>query len=143
MLALVLGSVALRTGQPGTGSRTALAPSLAHALEQARADAAQAGVEILITSGRRSAEEQQRLFDEAVERYGSAEEAAQWVLPPEESAHVSGEAIDVAAEGADWLVAEGWRHGLCRRYANEWWHFELLTEPGAVCPELVPHAGAD
>lgn len=62
------------------------------------------------------------------------------MLPPEESAHVSGAAVDVAAEGADWLKAHGWRYGLCQRYANEWWHFEVRTQPGGTCPPLQQDA---
>ena len=107
------------------------------AIAAARAD----GVELRVTSGRRSAEHQQRLLDEAVEEYGSREEALRWVLPPDRSAHVSGRAIDVApAEGKQWLEEHGAEFGLCRRYANESWHFEPLIRPGGTCPPLEASA---
>ncbi|CAM2758580.1 D-alanyl-D-alanine carboxypeptidase family protein [Skermania piniformis] len=63
------------------------------------------------------------------------------MLPPGESTHVRGEAIDVGPQnGAAWLEANGSRYGLCRTFANEWWHFELATVPGGVCPEMLPDA---
>ena len=94
----------------------------------ARQDAAAAGVELRITSGWRSAREQQRLVDEAITRFGSAEAAHRWVLPPERSAHVAGLAIDVGpAAGARWLEERGSAYGLCRVYLNEPWHFEPLV----------------
>jgi D-alanyl-D-alanine dipeptidase len=34
------------------------------------------------------------------------------------------------------LEANGYRFGLCRRYENEWWHFEPLVAPGTQCPAL-------
>lgn len=75
-------------------------------------------------------------------RYGGASEAARWVLPPERSLHVQGRAVDVGDEAAaHWLEANGSAWGLCRRYENEWWHFELLTAPGGSCPALAPSAG--
>jgi hypothetical protein len=36
----------------------------------------------------------------------------------------------------------GVRFGLCRRYANEWWHFERLAPAiGQRCPPLERYAG--
>jgi hypothetical protein len=107
-------------------------------IEDARTD----GVELTITSGWRSAEHQQRLFDDAVRKYGSRAEARHWVLPPEESAHVTGSAVDVGPPaGAAWLRANGERYGLCQVYANEPWHFERLAGAvGSRCPALLPHA---
>jgi hypothetical protein len=47
------------------------------------------------------------------------------VLPPEESCHVKGIAMDVRpSEGACWLEDNGGRYHLYRIYDNEWWHFE-------------------
>ncbi|MBW4716435.1 M15 family metallopeptidase [Saccharothrix obliqua] len=89
------------------------------------------GVLIGLTSGHRDAEEQQRLFLAEVRRLGSEAEARRWVLPPEESSHVLGTALDVRpVEGARWLERHGARYGLFRVYDNEWWHFEHLPEPG-------------
>ncbi|GAA3440428.1 D-alanyl-D-alanine carboxypeptidase family protein [Kutzneria kofuensis] len=53
------------------------------------------GIVIGLTSGGRSFAEQQRLFDEAVSQYGSESAARQWVLPPAESLHTQGRALDI------------------------------------------------
>lgn len=120
-----------------TGLTPALRRSITLAIEAARRD----GVELRISSGRRSAAHQQRLYEEAIAKYGSPEAARRWVLPPDESAHVRGEAVDVApASGAEWLHRNGVRFGLCRRYANEPWHFERLAGAlGSTCPPLEEH----
>lgn len=103
----------------------------------------EAGVELVVTSGWRSPEYQQELLDEAIAEYGSREEATHWVLPPEDSAHVQGTAVDVGPKaGMAWLDQHGAEFGLCRRYDNEPWHFEPLTEPGGSCPPREPHAVA-
>lgn len=82
------------------------------------------------------------LLDRAVKAYGSVEVARQYVLPPAESKHVTGEAVDVVPSKANgWLSLRGSEHGLCRIYANEPWHFELVTEPGGACPPLLSNAG--
>ncbi|MFD7657339.1 M15 family metallopeptidase [Actinosynnema sp. NPDC059797] len=111
-------------------------PGLLAAVREAAEDARAAGIEVGVTSGWRSAEYQQRLLDEAVARYGSVEEARRFVTTPEESAHVSGKAVDIGpTDAADWVGRHGAAYGLCQVYANEMWHFELLTTPGGRCPE--------
>ncbi|WP_426309174.1 M15 family metallopeptidase [Cellulosimicrobium sp. E-16] len=116
---------------------TGLDPELERRFDAARAAADADGVELTLTSGWRTAAEQQELVDAALERYGSAEEAHRWVLPPESSEHVAGLAIDVGpTEGALWLEQHGAELGLCRTYANELWHFEAVTEPGGTCPPM-------
>lgn len=112
-----------------------LTPGLAIAYTLAARDARAAGVPLRINSGRRSRAQQQALWDEALAVHGSAAAARRWVLPPGESTHVTGEAIDVApAAGAAWLERHGARYGLCRTFDNEWWHFERTTVPGRACP---------
>ncbi|MCX2955305.1 M15 family metallopeptidase [Lentzea sp. NEAU-D7] len=119
-----------------------LDPALLAAMRKAAADARLAGVELRVTSGWRSAEHQQRLLDEAVELYRSEEEARRWVHPPDRSAHVTGKAIDIGPTNADdWLIQHGADYGLCQAYANEMWHFELLTTPGGQCPQPRSTAG--
>jgi LAS superfamily LD-carboxypeptidase LdcB len=115
---------------------------MARAITRAIAAAAADGVDLHITSGWRSRDEQERLYEQAVRKYGSPAAARRWVLPPEESAHVKGEAVDVGPRsGAQWLEDNGVHFGLCRRYDNEWWHFELLAAPvGSVCPPRQPYA---
>lgn len=114
-----------------------LTAEMAARVDQAIRAAAEAGFSLTVTSGWRSRDYQQGLFDEAVERHGSEEAARQWVLPPDESMHVRGLAVDVGPEdAAAWLADHGWQFGLCRRYANEPWHFEPTTAPGGACPDL-------
>lgn len=116
----------------------ALDADLQARFDQAVADAAQDGVTLTLTSGWRSPEDQQQLVDDAVERYGSLAEASRWVLPPQTSAHVAGQAIDVGpTAGALWLEERSERYGLCRTYANEGWHFEPVIEPGGTCPAML------
>jgi LAS superfamily LD-carboxypeptidase LdcB len=72
---------------------THLDPDLLRALRQAARDAAEHQVEIVINSGWRSPEYQQRLFRQAVSKYGSKEKAARWVATADTSSHVSGHAV--------------------------------------------------
>lgn len=118
---------------------TGLDPALLAALQAASDAAAVDGVELLVNSGWRSATLQQAMRDEAVVTYGSEEEAARWVSTPDESAHVTGDAVDVGGwDGAAWLGQQGWTWGLCQTYANESWHFELRAEAqGGACPPMA------
>ena len=118
-----------------------LAQAMQRSVDAAVAAAAADGVALEVTSGRRTAAEQQALYDEAVRTHGSAREARRWVLPPGESAHVRGEAVDVGpSAGAAWLARHGERFGLCQRYDIEPWHFERLAGAiGSRCPEREPH----
>jgi hypothetical protein len=69
------------------------------------------------------------------------------VLPPQFSHHPKGLAIDVNypgdKAGTYWLETNGSRFGLCRVYANEWWHFEGVVAPGGICPALGANALVD
>ncbi len=114
---------------------TRLDPDLLAALRRAAADAAEDGVELVVNSGWRSADYQQRLLDEAVAEHGSREEAARWVATPATSSHVSGDAVDIGSVGAAWLADHGASYGLCQVYANEPWHYELRPDAAVVgCP---------
>jgi zinc D-Ala-D-Ala carboxypeptidase len=108
------------------------------ALRRAATDAAADGVTFYVNSGWRSPEYEQHLFDEAVAKYGSAEEAARWVATPTTSAHVSGDAVDIGRSDATaWLSAHGAQYGLCQIYGNEPWHFELRPDAVAQgCPPM-------
>lgn len=121
----------------------AIDPALSRALGKAQIAARTAGLDLQVTSGFRSAATQQRLYDRAIARYGSPERARHWVLPPAESAHVKGLAVDVGPPAAAaWLEKHGVRYGLCRRYVNEGWHFERLAPAiGQPCPAMEPYAG--
>ena len=106
-----------------------LDPDLLKALREAATDAADDGVKLYVNSGWRSPEYQDRLFREAVSRYGSEEQAAQWVATADTSAHVSGDAVDIGSFGATaWLSEHGAAYGLCQVYRNESWHYELRPE---------------
>ncbi|MGW5878275.1 M15 family metallopeptidase [Nocardiopsis terrae] len=117
---------------------------LAAVHDAADAALAEDGIEVLVTSGWRSERYQRFLLDSAVGVYGSEEEAARWVAGPEESSHVTGEAVDIGrTDAAYWFAEHGPRFGLCQTYANEIWHYELTVEPGGTCPEPVTDASAD
>lgn len=139
---------ALEAGDPapvepsGRGDVSHLQPGMKRALDRATSAAAAAGIELHVTSGWRSAAKQRVLYEQAIAKYGSAEKARRWVLPPTESEHVRGGAVDVGPRpAAAWLEEHGVRYGLCRRYANEPWHFELLApHRGQPCPAMEPHA---
>jgi D-alanyl-D-alanine carboxypeptidase len=121
-----------------TPSVANLNPALLNALRQAATDAANDGVEFLVESGWRSPEYQNQLRREAVFTYGSEAEAARWVATAETSAHVSGDAVDIAPfDAMAWLSAHGAKYGLCQIYSNEPWHYELRPEAGNDgCPPM-------
>ncbi len=125
----------------GPAHSVGLQPSMRRSIERAIDAAAAEGVELRITSGARTAERQQKLFDGAVAKHGSSQAARRWVLPPQESEHVAGQAVDVGPPvAAAWLAENGDGFGLCQRYANEPWHFERLAgAKGSLCPALQPH----
>lgn len=116
---------------------TRLSPELLSALRHAQAAMKEDGdgADITIADGWRSERYQEYLFAQAVRNYGSEEEAEKWAKRGADSAHVRGEAVDIADAGAmDFLNRFGNEWGLCQVYANEAWHFELRTAPGGECP---------
>lgn len=113
----------------------------------ARTVGASHGYTLRIRSGWRSVNHQQNLFNSAIKKYGSATAAAKWVLPPSQSLHTWGLAIDVRYSGdvqgaAHWFQEYSAHFGLCRRYKNEWWHYEPLVSPGQKCPALEASASS-
>ena len=134
---LTWGGMVASAQEPPHGD---LDPDLLSRFDQASQAARADGIELTITSGRRSASRQQEILDQKTAEVGAAE-ARRLVAPVEASAHVQGLAVDVGpAEAAAWLRRHGWQFGLCQVYANEPWHFEPTTEPGGTCPALVPDA---
>ena len=144
---IFLGDSPLTEITDASGEATELHPLLATRFSVAQSFARADGIELSLTSGFRSLTRQQMLFDREVVIRGSESEAAKWVLPPKFSKHPRGLAIDVnypdGRTEALWLERNGSRFGLCRVYANEWWHFEGVIAPGQACPELAPNALTD
>lgn len=126
------------TGHPAIGR---LDETLLEAVQDAARGARDDGIELLVTSGWRSREHQQRLLEEGIEKYGSRAKAREFVNTPQKSTHVTGKAVDIGpTDAADWLIRNGSAYGLCQVYANEMWHFELLTSPGGTCPAPLTNA---
>ncbi|WP_033400068.1 D-alanyl-D-alanine carboxypeptidase family protein [Actinokineospora enzanensis] len=116
-------------------SLAGLTPAAHHAFTTARTEAFwRDGVLIGLTSGYRDAAEQHRIYVADQDKPGLPR-----ALPPAESPHVRGLAMDVRPrEGARWLEEHGSRHHLYRTYDNEWWHFELHP----TRPIRLPYPGA-
>jgi LAS superfamily LD-carboxypeptidase LdcB len=127
---------------------TELVPQFQSRYQAAKAAAKLKGHTLAITSSYRSLAHQEFLYKRAIKRHGSAAAASKWVLPPEKSNHPWGLAIDInygvggtkGKKAAAWLEKNGYKYGLCRRYENEWWHFEPLVAPGQKCPKMEPYA---
>jgi hypothetical protein len=134
------GGVPLTEAALAPASVHGLDPGLAGAFAAAVGAAAGEGHQLTLTSGFRTAAEQQALLDAEAEERGSLREALRWVFPPDRSMHVRGLAVDVGdREAAEWLDGEGARFGLCRTLAWEWWHFEWRAgwEQARQCPGPV------
>ena len=129
-------------GYPAVGNLDA---GLLGALRRAARDASRDEVTLYVESGWRSPKYQEQLVRQAVARYGSEAEAARWVAPPDRSAHVSGDAVDLGQrDGPAWLAKHGARYGLCRIYRNEPWHFELRPDAAIHgCPPTYADAAHD
>lgn len=78
-----------------------------------------------VTSGYRSPEHQARLYQAALRKYGSEQEARRWVAPPGKSKHGEGVAADLAGDLA-WAKANAARFGLHFPLSNENWHVEPI-----------------
>lgn len=119
-----------------------LDPGLREALQRAQAES---GLTFFVNSGWRTPAFQQSLIDDAIETYGSWQEASRWVASPHGSAHLTGDAVDIGGwDAAAWLQANGAAHDLCQIYDNEGWHFEL-REGAATggCPPRYVDATED
>jgi hypothetical protein len=144
------GELSLGAGPIARGDERprAMVPQFKNRYNAAKAAAKKKGFSLQITSGWRSYKYQKQLFARAVKRNGSEKEASKWVLPPEKSNHPWGIAVDInykvggkkGLKAAAWLEKNGYKYGLCRRYKNEWWHFEPLVAPGTKCPAMEPYA---
>ncbi|MFI6094418.1 D-alanyl-D-alanine carboxypeptidase family protein [Lentzea sp. NPDC051213] len=119
-----------------------LGPEVLQAWKSLRAKASEQGVQLCLNDGKRSRGQQQKEFDEAVQKFGSEALAKQYVLPPDKSMHVLGLAVDIQPiESAKWVEKNGSTLGWCRRYENEQWHFEYdAGYSTGGCPPMLPKA---
>ncbi|WP_246649967.1 transglycosylase SLT domain-containing protein [Rhizobium laguerreae] len=106
-----------------------------------------------VFSGARSNERQAELWQAALKKYGSIDEARRWVAPPGKSEHNHGNAADLSYNGqslanapADvvkWLHDNAGQYGLKFPLGNENWHIEDDSTRGGtgtrppVDPEVV------
>lgn len=90
-------------------------------------------LEVRVSSSYRSIEHQHDLWEDAVEKYGSASKARKWVAPPGHSRHNFGNAIDLRIHRAgkripqaefDQIIAQA---GMYRPMSWEGWHVEPLS----------------
>lgn len=86
-----------------------------------------------VTSAFRSPEVQAGLWQDALAKYGSPEEARKWVAPPGKSQHNHGNAADLkylSPEAQAWAHENASKYGLSFPLSNENWHIELATARG-------------
>lgn len=83
------------------------------------------GGRIKVTSGYRSPQRQQQLWNQALKKYGSAARARKWVAPPGRSNHNHGLAADIAGDRA-WAHKNAHKYGLVFPMAHEPWHIEPI-----------------
>jgi hypothetical protein len=113
------GPLAYRQGKP-------MRPDVAAAFDRMAATArAEAGLQLLVTSGYRSDAEQAQLF--------AAHPDPKWVAPPGQSLHRYGTELDLGPPAAyGWLAANAGRFRFVKRYAWEPWHFGYALNPGSA-----------
>lgn len=90
---------------------------------------ADSGGRLSVVSGFRSIEEQTALWNGALAKYGSEDEARMWVAPPGSSNHNYGVAVDLGFETDDataWAHANAARYGLAIPMDWEPWHIEPI-----------------
>lgn len=97
--------------------------------------------QLQVYSGYRSPETQAALYNRALEKYGSASAARQWVAPPGRSQHGKGFAADMkylSPQAKAWVRENAPAHGLSFPLKNEPWHVELATarNPNAAKPPM-------
>lgn len=122
-----------------------LDPALRKAIQKASRGAARDGVaDFYLTSGWRPASYQQELWDEEVRKMQSESAAARKVKKPDASEHVHGAAVDVGpTEASYWMADNSEDYGLCRTYANEIWHYELMPKGKKACPPMKKDASVN
>lgn len=95
--------------------------------------ASQRGVKIQINSAYRSVEHQEKLWNQALKKYGSVSVARKWVAPPGHSQHNKGYALDVAMYRNGKRISQSEfdkiinMAGFYRPMSWEGWHIEPLS----------------
>jgi hypothetical protein len=92
-----------------------VADDLEGSVRQMIADAAAAGHDLTVTSGKRSTEQQRVLWNAALAKYGSPAEARKHVAPPGSSMHEQGAAVDLtfgSQAGRQWVQSNMAAYGL-------------------------------
>lgn len=85
---------------------------------------------LTVTSGYRSSEKQAKLYQAALQKYGSEQAARKWVAPPGRSKHNHGVAADLGGNLALLNDEVLRRYGLWRPMKHEPWHVELMGSRG-------------
>lgn len=99
----------------------------------------QAGMRL--SSGYRSPEVQAGLYQNALQKYGSEQEARKWVAPPGRSQHNHGTAGDlqfVNDAARQWAHQNAGNYGLAFPLSNEPWHVELAGARQAQAAPMPP-----
>lgn len=102
-------------------------------------------VKLGITSGYRSPETQERLWQDALRKYGSEAEARKWVAPPGKSQHNHGNAADLeyaSPAAREWVHQNAGKYGLAFPLGNEDWHVELAGVRGQGGKTSAPATSA-
>jgi len=98
-------------------------------LKRAGQIAAQKKCTLVVFSAYRSEKRQQDLWNKALAKYGSPEEARKFVAPPGHSPHNFGLALDIHIRGNN--CKNKLKDIMCQagfvNYAREGWHFEMFT----------------
>jgi hypothetical protein len=130
----------IRKDDGGSVSGTqGLTADFSQRLTQMILDARAQGVDLGVGSGYRSYEKQEKLWQQALKKYGSPEKARKWVAPPGGSFHNKGLAVDLNANGqflgkdanskaTEWAHANAKKYGLHFRMGHEPWHIEPIEK---------------
>lgn len=110
------------------GLQPALQQSVAGLISDVQARFGDASISI--QSGFRTVARQAELWAQALDKYGSADEARKWVAPPGKSQHNVGGAVDLgyaSPEVMQYAHQRAGAHGLAFPLDNENWHVELAN----------------
>lgn len=94
-----------------------------------------------VSSGYRSPERQQELWQGALQKYGSPDAARKWVAPPGKSQHNHGHAADLkylSPTALKWAHENAGNYGLAFPLSNENWHVELAGARGGKAAPAQP-----